>query len=95
MARKAREVLEDRFKEKGFAKIWEGDFLLQDQSRHNLDLRRPWNYIMKPGEQRYMSIKFRESTGMQTSCPHCKTKHIALEGQATIWRVFQYRRHYI
>ena len=87
MASKAREVLEDRFKEKGYAKIWEGDFLLQDQSQHNLDLRRPWNLIMKPGERRYMSIKFRENTEMQTSCPHCGTDDNALEGQATIWRV--------
>ncbi|KAH9866750.1 hypothetical protein J1614_008443 [Plenodomus biglobosus] len=83
MAGKAREVLEDRFKEKGYAKIWEGDFLLQDQHRRNLDLRRPWKFIMKPGEQRYMSIKFRENMWMQTSCPHCGMENNALEGQAT------------
>jgi hypothetical protein len=95
MARKAREVLEDRFKEKGYAKIWEGNFLLQDQHRRNLDLRRPWKFIMKSGEQRYMSIKFRENMEIQRSCPHCGEENKALEGQATIWRVLQYRCHLI
>jgi hypothetical protein len=95
MARKAWEVLEDRFKEKGYAKIREGDFLLQDQHQLNLNLRRPWEFIMKPGEQIYMSIKFRENMEMQRSCPHCGTENEALEGQATIWRVLQDRCHFI
>ena len=85
MAREAREQLEDRFKEKGHAKIWKGDFLLQDQHRRNLDLRRPWKFIMKPGEKRYMSIKFRENAEMQTSCPHCGAENKTTRGQATFW----------
>jgi hypothetical protein len=95
MAGKARDVLEHRFKEKGYAKIWGGDFLLQDQHQRNLDLRRPWKFIMKPGEQRYMSIKFRENMEMQRSCPHCGMENNALEGQATFWRVLQDRCPFI
>jgi hypothetical protein len=85
MAEGAWKKLEDRFKDKGSAKIREGGFLLQDQNQRNLDLRRPWKFIMKPGKQRYMSIKFRESAEMWTSCPHCEVENKALEGQATIW----------
>lgn len=44
---------------------------------------------MKPGEQRYMSIKFRENVDMQTKCPHCGAENKAAEGKATIWRVLQ------
>jgi hypothetical protein len=50
---------------------------------------------MKPGEQIYMSIKFRENMEMQRSCPHCGTENKALEGQATIWRVLRDRCHFI
>jgi len=95
MARKAFEVLEDRFKEKGHAKIWEGEFLLQDQSRQNIDLRRPWKFIMKPGEQRYMTIKFRDDMKMRTSCPHCGTENKGLEDQPTFWRVAQDQEHIV
>ena len=85
MAEEARKELEDRFKDKGSAKIREGEFLLQDRNQHNLNLLKPWSFIMKPGERWYMSIQFREHGEMQTSCPHCGVENKALEGQATIW----------
>jgi len=85
MAMKACDTLEDRFKEKGYAKIREGEFLLQDKSRRNLDLRLPWKFVMKPGEQIYMSIKFHVDSKMRTTCPHCGTENKAPEGQPTFW----------
>jgi len=89
MARKAWEVLEDRFKEKGYAKIWEGDFLLQDHSRRNLNLRLPWKTIVENGEQIYLSIKFHVDTKKRTTCPHCGTETNGPKGQPTFWQVIQ------
>jgi hypothetical protein len=79
-AEKAFETLEDRYKDKGSAKIKKGEFLLQDLNwKRNLNLRLPWTFIMKPGQHRHMSIKFRESGEMRTSCPHCGAENKALE----------------
>jgi len=85
MAESAGKELEDRFKDEGCAKIREGEFLIQDQDQQNLDLRRPWKFIMKPGVQRYMSIMFRENAEMRTSCPHCGVENKPTEGHATTW----------
>jgi hypothetical protein len=70
----ANKTLEDRFREKGSAKFTKGEFLLYDQDLRTLDLRRPWRFFMKPGERRYLSVKFTDSTAISTtSCSHCGT----------------------
>ncbi|KAF7677199.1 hypothetical protein GT037_005411 [Alternaria burnsii] len=87
MANAARDMLEERFKAKGSAKFIEGEFLLQDENEHMLNLRSPWKSIMKPGQRRYLSIKFREIA--TTACPHCGTDNELFEGQNTICRTCQ------
>ncbi|RYO58845.1 hypothetical protein AA0116_g7222 [Alternaria tenuissima] len=84
MANIARDMLEDRFKAKGSAKFIKGEFLLQDENEHTLSLRSPWKSIMKPGQRRYLSVKFREVA--TTACPHCGTDNELFEGQNTICR---------
>jgi hypothetical protein len=83
MANAARDMLEERFKAKGSAKFIEGEFLLQDENEHMLSLRSPWKSIMKPGQRRYLSIKFRAIA--TTAYPHCGTDNELFEGQNTIW----------
>ncbi|CAG5156682.1 uncharacterized protein ALTATR162_LOCUS4479 [Alternaria atra] len=82
MANFARDILEDRFKVEGSAKFIRGEFLLQDESEHDLDLRSPWKSIMKPGQRRHLSVKFRAIK--TTACPHCGTDNELFEGQGTI-----------
>ncbi|RYN91435.1 hypothetical protein AA0119_g10441 [Alternaria tenuissima] len=82
MANAARDKLEERFKAKGSAKFTKGEFLLQDENEHVLSLRSPWKSIMKPGQRRYLSVKFRGIA--TTSCPHCGTDNKLFEGQSTI-----------
>jgi hypothetical protein len=85
MTERARNELEDRFRVKGSDKISKGEFLLQDADQRNLDLRKPWKYIMKPGDHRYMSIKFLEDEKMRPSCPHCLAENQSTEDKITIW----------
>ncbi|CAN9140027.1 unnamed protein product [Alternaria alternata] len=87
MADAARHMLEDRFKAMGSAKFMKGEFLLQDENEHILNLRLPWKSIMKPGQRRYLSVKFRETA--TTACPHCGTDNELFEGQNTICRTCQ------
>jgi hypothetical protein len=83
MANVARDMLEDRFKTMGSSKFIKGEFLLQDENGHGLNLRSPWASIMKPGQRRHLSVKFR---GTATSaCPHCGTDNKLAEGQSTMW----------
>ncbi|KAH8628511.1 hypothetical protein IG631_15768 [Alternaria alternata] len=82
MSNAARDMLEDRFKAKGSAKFIKGEFLLQDDNERILSLRSPWKSIMKPGQRRYLSVKFREIA--TTACPHCGTDNELFEGQNTI-----------
>jgi len=83
MANAARDMLEERFKAKGSAKFIEGEFLLQDENEHMLSLRSPWKSIMKPGQRRYLSVKFRATA--TTACPHCRTENDFVEDQSTCW----------
>jgi hypothetical protein len=86
VAWKTSEALEERYRDKGSAKIKKGEFLLQDLDRkRNFDLHLPWSFIMKPGELRYMSIKFRDSDQGRTSCPHCKAENKIIKGEVTNW----------
>jgi hypothetical protein len=86
VAEKAFEELDDKYKDRGSAKIKKGEFLFQDLYRkQNLNLRLPWNFIMRPSEHRYMSIKFQENGNKRTTCPHCphcQAENAITEGQA-------------
>ncbi|CAN9473751.1 unnamed protein product [Alternaria alternata] len=108
MADAARDMLEDRFKAMGSSKFIKGEFLLQDENEHDLNLRSPWASIMKPGQRRHLSVKFRGTA--TTACPHCGTDNKLVEGQmeditedelklcfyrVTLYRVRDYRfSHY-
>jgi hypothetical protein len=49
--------LEDRYKDKGTAKIRSGEYLLHDlkaTQKFNLQ-QQPWNFLMKLSKKRYMS----------------------------------------
>lgn len=83
MSNAAGDMLEERFKARGSAKFIKGEFVLQDENEHILNLRSPWKSIMKPGQRRYLSVKFRETAA--TTCPHCGTNNELFEGQNTIW----------
>lgn len=87
MERSTHNNLEEKYKDRGSAKIRNGEFLLQDletKRKFNL-LEQPWSYIMKPGKKRYMSIKFRETGVAQQSCPHCGSNNETVDGQPTTW----------
>ncbi|CAN9133988.1 unnamed protein product [Alternaria alternata] len=81
MSNAARGMLEDRFKAKGSAKFIKGEFLLQDENEHILSLRSPWKSIMKPGQRRNLSVKFRATA--TTACPHCQTENDFVEDEGT------------
>jgi hypothetical protein len=82
-----RQKLEERYKDSGSAKIRNGEFILQDlDANRRFDIhQQPWNFIMRPGKKRYMSIKFSESGVAQTSCIHCGTENETVEGRPTTW----------
>jgi hypothetical protein len=87
MESRTHEALEEKFKDKGTAKIRNGEFLLQDldsKRKFNLE-QQPWNSIMRPGQRRHMSILFRESRNAQQSCPHCGADNETTEPQPTTW----------
>ena len=83
MANAARDMLEDRFKAMGSSKFIKGEFLLQDENGHDLNLRLPWKSIMKPGQRRNLSVKFRVTA--TTACPHRGTDNKLVDGQSTVW----------
>jgi hypothetical protein len=80
-------TLEEKYKDKGSAKIRNGEFQLQDlelKRKFNID-QQPWNFIMRPGKKRYMSIVFKETGAKQQSCPHCTADNEIVEGQPITW----------
>jgi hypothetical protein len=82
-----RKVLEEKYKDKGSAKIRNGEFQLQDlesKRKFNID-QQPWNFIMRPGTKRHMSIIFMETRTEQQSCPHCTADNETVDGQPTTW----------
>ncbi|KAB2098891.1 hypothetical protein AG0111_0g12907 [Alternaria gaisen] len=87
MANAAGDMLEERFKARGSAKFIKGEFVLQDENEHILNLRSPWKTIMKPGQRRYLSVKFRAT--ITTACPHCGTNNELFEGRKRICRTCQ------
>jgi hypothetical protein len=83
MANAAGDMLEERFKARGSAKFTKGEFVLQDENEYILNLQSPWKSIMKPGQHRYLSVKFRENAA--TACPHCGTDNDFVEDEGTFW----------
>jgi hypothetical protein len=85
--RRTHKTLEDKYKDHGAAKIRTREFLLQDlESRRRFDLKQqPWNFVMKPGKKRHMSVTFRDSSAVSQSCPHCGTDNETVEELPTNW----------
>jgi hypothetical protein len=82
-----RKVLEGKYKDGGSAKIRNGDFQLQDlklKRKFNIN-QEPWNFIMRPGKKRHMSIVFKETGSQQQSCPYCTVDNETVDGQPTTW----------
>ena len=87
MESKTRKALEKKYRKKGSAKIRKGEFQLQDlqsRQRFNIDLQ-PWNFIMRPGKTRHMSVEFDDVSSEQLTCPHCKSNNEASEDQPITW----------
>lgn len=78
-------VLKIRFKDIGLEKLERNEFLLSDEKQNrDLDIRRPWQAVMKPGQHVSMRMVF--DTGFQlNSCPGCLSENDAGRGQETIW----------
>jgi hypothetical protein len=80
--------LEERYKDRGLAKIRNGEFILQDLDNQNqriFNLLQPWRFIMAPGKKRYISITFRDAGTVKQSCPHCKSDNEMTKGKPTEW----------
>jgi hypothetical protein len=88
MEYRTRKTLQEKYKDKGSAKIRKGEFQLQD-----LELKRkfkieeqPWNFIMRPGTKRHISIVFKATESEKLkSCPHCTADNDTVDGQPTTW----------
>lgn len=81
------DALEDRYKDRGAAKIRNGEFFLQDldrKRRFNLQ-DQPWSLVMRPGQKRHVSVTFRESGAAKEACLHCGVENDTVQGQPTTW----------
>lgn len=86
MEERVKAKLEERYREGGTNKIRRGEFLLQDlQGNRSFDLQQqPWNYVMRPGEKRYMSVIFQDYEA-KGKCPHCQAVNLSKEGEVVVW----------
>lgn len=77
-------VLKVRFKHAGLSKVERKEFaLLEASSSRTLDLNKPWETVIFPGQCVNMSMIFRTIL-VQSSCPGCKTDNeTALKGDTT------------
>jgi hypothetical protein len=89
MEQRTRSSLEDKYKAKGTAKITKGEFILQDlNAKRRFNLRQQaWSFIMKPGRIRHMSITFRETGTIKTSCPHCGNENATNKDELIKWYI--------
>jgi len=89
MEQRTRSSLEDKYKAKGTAKITKGEFILQDlNAKRRFNLRQqPWSFIMKPGRKHHMSITFRETGTIKTSCPHCGNENATNKDELIKWYI--------
>jgi hypothetical protein len=79
-------VLKIRFKDVGLSKIQRREFRLLDPHRNQvLDLRRPWEMLMKPGQHVYMSMVFQKVEKVKHRCPNCHADNYTVEGAETVW----------
>jgi hypothetical protein len=66
-------VLKVRFKDTGLEKIERREFEIQDSSRKRpINLLKPWDSVIMPGQKIDMSMIFREPNLPQGSCPGCQ-----------------------
>jgi hypothetical protein len=95
MEERTRSTLEEKCKIQGSAKIRKREFILQDlkaKRRFNLQ-QHAWSIIMRPGKTRYMSITFRETGAIKTSCPHCGTENATNEDELVMWYISSLHAH--
>ncbi len=89
MEERTRSALEEKYKIQGSAKLRKGEFVLQDlkaKRRFNLQ-QQSWSFIMRPGKTRYMSMVFRETGALRTSCPHCGSENATNKDDIVIWYI--------
>ncbi|KAI9766819.1 MAG: hypothetical protein M1840_006295 [Geoglossum simile] len=67
-------VLRVRFKHAGLEKIERGEFVIRETSRKRaIDLSKPWESALMPGQKIDMSMVFRKQNVPQSSCPGCQS----------------------
>lgn len=83
-------VLKVRFKYQGFHMIENGHFALQaSKTKRDVDLTRPWEVCLQPGQEYDMSILFLENGSPEnTKCTFCFCESSGTPGQDITWCVF-------
>lgn len=65
-------MLKVRFRDIGLCRIERGQFALRDTTRQkSLDLSKPWNAIVRPGQHISMSMIYRFMVSPPSHCPGC------------------------
>ena len=73
-------VLKVRFKDVGVEKLERNEFLLSDEKQNrDLDIRKPWHAVMKPGQHVSMRMVF-DTEFQLNSCPGCMSENHARKG---------------
>lgn len=66
-------VLKIRFQDAGLRKIEKGQFALEEtRSKRQIDLRRPWQTCLLPGQKIDMSMIFSRVESARFTCPGCQ-----------------------
>jgi hypothetical protein len=80
-------VLKVRFKDIGSEKLDRNEYILTDDKQNrNLDIRKPWCSVMKPGQHVSMSMIF-DTSFEQNICPGCSARNKTQKGEETAWYV--------
>jgi len=78
-------VLKVCFKDIGLKKVERREFAMFDaKGSRSLDLNRPWEAIMKPGQNANMSMIFNTRLD-QSSCPRCNSNNETAPKEDTKW----------
>ncbi|KFX91475.1 hypothetical protein V490_05878 [Pseudogymnoascus sp. VKM F-3557] len=76
-------VLKVRFKDIGSEKLDRNEYNLTDENQNrNLDMRKPWCSVMKPGHRVSMSMVF-DTSVEQNVCPGCSATNETRKGKDT------------
>jgi hypothetical protein len=81
-------VLKVRFKNVGRRMIEDGKFALQaTKTKRDINLERPWEVCMKPGQEYDMSMLFQDpgSGDMTTVCTGCRSVCSGEAGEEITW----------